>query len=118
MDNKLFVGQKLWFVPNYHYAGTPREVTIVKIGRKWAHLSGWRNERIDIETLEMDGSKYSSPGQCYLNRADYGNQVKIETAWRHLHENIGRVRCPPKGMTIERILEAQKLLGLEVKDES
>jgi len=79
--NKLVVGQKLWYVLNYQ--PTPQyQVTIEKIGRKWAQLSGCRKERVDIETLRVDGGKYNSPGQCYLTKEDYDNQIKLEDAWR------------------------------------
>ena len=46
-------GQKLWFVPNYAQGfGKEREVTVGKVGRKWADIGA---HRIDAETLRADG---------------------------------------------------------------
>ena len=36
----LVVGQKLWYVPSYGYRRDGHEVTVEKIGPRWATLSG------------------------------------------------------------------------------
>ena len=107
---ELQVGQKLWFVPSYKFP--PHEVEIKKIGRKWVHTEhGRQTLRIDAETLrphENDGS-----GQCYLSQQHYEDYLAKEKAWREFAQAIEkqRWRCP-NGVTIEKILEVRKLLGL------
>ena len=108
---QLQVGQKLWFVPSSDYK-KPCEVEIKKIGRKWAHTEQHCQVlRIDVETLrphEDDGM-----GQCYLSRDAYEAKQAIDAAWRELTKAIESQRWrSPDGVTVEKIAEARKLLGL------
>lgn len=61
---KLSEGQKLWWVPQHSLGMKGREVTVLKVGRKWAELDN--GERIDLETLISDGGRYAPNGRCYL----------------------------------------------------
>ena len=103
----LTVGQKLWCVPSQR-RGSPHEVTVEKVGRKWANI-GYR-DRIDIETLRIDGGEYSSPGTCYVSKQAYEDEIKLGQAWEAFRRSIDY--STPKGITIERIQEAQKILGI------
>jgi len=51
---KLAVGQKLWLVPTRGY-GHEREITIERVGRKWAYFD--RDRRLDPTTLKIDGGE-------------------------------------------------------------
>lgn len=106
---ELTVGQKLWFVPKYRYS--PYEVEIKKIGRKWIHTeSNSRNLRIDAETMtahDADGN-----GMCYLSREDYEARQELSMAWRNFSDDIRKTYRVPNGVTVEKIAEARKLLGL------
>ena len=110
VKTKLVVGQQLYFVPTDQRDGKPRFVTVTRIGRKWATLS--RYERVDMETLVVDGGDFMSPGQCYLSEADYLNEVAVNKAWSRLEGAIRYRFSPPAGITIEDIRQATELLRL------
>lgn len=103
---KLEVGQKLWYVPNSS-RDNQQEVTIQSIGRKWAKAGYVGN--VDINTLEVDGGKYSSPGKCYLSQKEYDNYVLIRSAWAELARKIPMYSLP-EGMTQEKIDAISKLI--------
>ena len=104
----LSVGQKLWFVPDRHF-GQPREVTVLKIGRKWAAISE-RGDRIDIETLVVDGKGYSSPGRCYRSREGYETIAAANAAWDALMRDLRNTYQRPRGLTVEDIEQARRIL--------
>ena len=107
----LQVGQKLWYVPHRHHRrGEPYEVEVTKVGRKWATVGeGWRQERIDLETMQADGKGYSSPGTCYLSREHYETEQERLAAWSQLTKALQYSRCPA-GVTTEGIKQAMQLL--------
>lgn len=110
--SELTVGQKLWLVPQRGY-GVPREVTVAKIGRKWATLDGWRESRIDKETLWMDGGVYTSPGRCYLSREEWEESQRLSGAWGVLKTLIADRWNRPDGVTIADMRAAANLLRVE-----
>lgn len=103
---KLEVGQKLWYVPS-DSRQNQTEVTIQSIGRKWAKVC--YVGRIDINTLEVDGGKFSSPGKCYISQEEYDNYVLIRSAWAELARKIPMYSLP-EGMTQEKIDLIRKLV--------
>lgn len=122
-DTKLQVGQKLWYVPfgrRYGEDGTGYEVTVEKIGRKWAEVKAeadkpysWSTERIDIETFAADGHGYDSPGTAYLSREHYEATVSLNKAWRSFYIAVDRLYRVPDGVTVEDIQQAMRILHLE-----
>lgn len=104
----LTVGQKLWCVPSQR-RGSPHEVTVEKVGRKWAYIG--YSDRIDVETLVMDGGQYSSPGTCYVSQKAYKDEIKLIQIWNAFRRLVDHHHIP-KGITVERIQEAQKILGI------
>lgn len=80
----------------------PREVTIEKVGRKWAYLLD-TDYRIDINTLRIDGGNYLSPGRCYLTLAHYENEVLQYRIWNIFRNTIHNRINPPKNLTPERM---------------
>jgi len=74
----LQVGQVLYFVPSYSY-GNSYEITVEKIGRKWATTS--HRHRIDLVTLRADGGGWDSPGRAYLSRAEHETEQARHAAW-------------------------------------
>ncbi len=103
---KFRVGQELWFVPQTW--GRPVEgsaTKITKVGRKWLELSNGR--RACVKSLE------TGYDQCYLTRADYEKERELFRAWQELDGLIER--RPPEGVTLDKINQARKLLGLEPK---
>jgi hypothetical protein len=106
---ELKVGQKLWFNSSVRYY-TSREVTVTKVGRRWAYISANRL-RIDKETLVVDGDGYSSPGRCYLSRDEHEAEVAVRAAWRDLQHKVSHCNLPP-GVTVERIMQVCEFLGI------
>lgn len=110
----LVEGQKLWFVgshPHRHNRGG-QEVTVEKVGRKWATISAGA-DRIDKTTLRADGGGYTSPGQCYLSEAEYEAEKALSVAWSEFAALMDRWRMP-SDMTLEKITKAREVLGLAV----
>jgi hypothetical protein len=113
-EMKLNVGQTLVFVPSGFRRGQPTEVTVTKIGRKWADIEGtFYTDRIEIDTLHADGGKYSSPGRCYLSREEYETEKATGDAWWAFSRTIDGEHSAPEGVTAETIQNVVKQLGLE-----
>lgn len=119
---KLTVGQKLWGIHRYdsRHPWQEAEVTVAKIGRRWATLSSangfFRGERIDMndDRLPLDGKDHTSLGRCFLSREHRIQDEAAEMAWRGLFYAITNRRWDhPAAVTAERIQEARRLLGLE-----
>jgi hypothetical protein len=108
----LTIGQKLWFVPDRR-SGMAREVTVSKIGRKWASLDTWGDLRIDVSTLQADGRGYSSPGRCYFSHAAWEAEVALDAAWTALWRDMHDTYRRRDGVTVENIQAARKLLNLD-----
>lgn len=105
------VGQGLYFEWGRYSSrnGRGEAVTITRVGRKWLELSN--GHRVDKVRLVADGRGYASPGTAYLSREEREAQVRLQDAWRSLRAGMGS--APGDGVTIERIAEAARLLGLE-----
>ena len=103
----LQVGQKLWWVPSARYGMSEQEVTVEKIGRKWATLSGGRY-RIDIKTLRADGSNYCSPGTCYIDKEAFLIERETRLLWCKLRTSL--TLQLPAGVTVSDIQQAMQLL--------
>lgn len=113
----LEVGQKLWYVRT-SYGTLPiegREVTITKIGHKWAALDRGTH-RIDIKTLWVDGAGFASPGRCWLNREAWEANERILNAWNALRRAIEARRSPPEAVTLDQIQHAATMLHVKLPD--
>jgi hypothetical protein len=112
----LTVGQKLIFVPGERRRGVgPVEVTVERVGRKWAAISN--GYRIGVDDLVADGGQYSCPGRCYLSREEYDAKARAEAAWRALARAIDQRWNPPEGVGAAEIEAAAKMLGLTLDAE-
>lgn len=108
--NDLQVGQTLYFVGRDRYHGPARDVTVTKIGRKWASLDN--GYRISLESLYADGGQYASPGRCWPNREAYEAALYRAHKWSALRKWLDHKYSPPEGVTVEQMQQAAKLLGL------
>lgn len=108
---KVEVGQKLWLVPD-HRRAMGREVTVTKIGRKWASLSGnW--DRFDMASGYLDGG-YSSPGRVYRNQEEHEAMIRRDTLAASLISRL-YLRNLPIEVTEADIRQAAALLRLEIE---
>lgn len=112
--HNLKAGQKLWYVPNDGRFESAREYTVKQVGRLFAELSDSRR-RIRLDNLEVYVPNYSSPGRCYLNQEEYVAEVALGRTWRSFKMRIDGHHHAPKGMTLERIAQAQALLFEDAK---
>lgn len=102
----LKIGDRLWYVPG-NRNGSPRHVTVLSVGRKWADIGG--GTRISIETLKADGGKYTSPGTCYPSKEEYEAEQALDRAWRRF-ENMVRYSSCPAGIRMSQIENAARAL--------
>ena len=106
--HNLQVGQKLYF-PGSKFA-RERELTITWIGRIWATTERDR-ERLNLETLYIDGGAYSSPGRVWLSKAEWDAYANVQLAWNNLHARLRQqgYHCP-EGMTLQAIDQIERLI--------
>ena len=96
-------GDTLYVVRNRREA---RNIRVGKVGRKWITLD--IGDRVDLETLAIDGGDYTSPGQCYLSLEHYKHEQRRAVAWRDLCNCVNRFDRPPSRLTTEAI---ERVLG-------
>lgn len=108
--HNLVAGQELYFVPGIRRTAAPYTVTVKSVGRKWAKLEGYLG-RISLETLEVDGGDYSSPGKCWVSAALYEKTAARRKAWDALRAHIREAYSPPENITTRQIDEVLRLLG-------
>jgi hypothetical protein len=107
----LTVGQVLWFVPS-HIRDKPEAVTVLKIGRKWAHIG--KHGRVNRETLFVDGGTFASPGRCWLSKEAWEAEVRRQEAWQRLRKDIDRQWQAPDGLSLEQIEQAIEILSSRI----
>lgn len=115
--HNLQVGQKLYFVHADPRRGTEgEEMTVTKIGRKWAdtaHARGYAWHKINMETLSADGGQYSPPGRAYLSKTDHEEETRLQDAWR-VFQGLVPYQVPA-GMTLDRIKELIVEFGIKLR---
>ena len=100
------VGWKLWYVPIRRH-GEPCEVTVTKIGRKWAELDN--HHRLNMETMMVMRGDYHC-GDCHASQAEWEAQQERHKIWRVFRDNIDY--APPGDVTTDAIRQAAALLGI------
>lgn len=114
MAEKLTVGQKLWYVPSdSRYVRQACDVTVEKVGRKWANISHGR--RIDLDDWCVDGGGYASPGRCYASKEAWKAERERRKAWDDLRTGFG-YQSVPDHITTAAIRQAAALLGIQLPD--
>ena len=111
---KLEVGMTVFMVVNRNRVLTC-EVTISKVGRKFAELDYGRNYRILIADWSIDGGDYMSPGRCYPSEAEYLAEIKLTQDWGKFKNAVrGIFRVEQTSITVEAIAVAAKALGIDI----
>jgi len=113
MAEKLVVGQMLWLVPPDRQQ-SPGWVTVEKIGRKWAFVSGRR--KVDALTLESErtGFGHDTHGTFYLTQEEWREEERRRKMWRTIRGNIDL--SPPDDISTDAIRQAAALLGITLPD--
>lgn len=109
---KLEPGQTLWFVPERHY-GKQHEVTVGKVGRKWAYVEKSRYDRIDVKTLSMYSGD-SHTGKCYPSQADWETHRATQEIWTRFWTKVRDTWRVPTGVDTEKVRQAAEILGIEL----
>ena len=76
-----------------------RSVTVVKIGRQYAHLSE-REFKIDLSTNRLVSSSYD---KLYLTKEDYERKVEKRIKWGLIKQEISGIYECPEHLTIENL---------------
>lgn len=89
------------------------DVTVKKVGRKWAVIDDG-DLRVDMETGAIEGTYPQA--YVYASRDVYEAKHALREAWADLRLDWHRAPySAPAGVTVERINEARRLLGMERK---
>lgn len=114
------VGQKLWYVEWQGQRFKPesergREITITKVGRKWAEST--HAPRIDKKTMRADGRGYTSPGKAYESRDDYLQSIRLSDMWSKLYRAVREMHSRPEWAGEVEIAEIARRLRIEIRTE-
>lgn len=110
--HNIVVGQELWFVPTrYGNEKIERTLTVTKVGRVWAEVTGgYVGWRFDLETLQIDGKDYTSPGTVYLDRAVWDLKKKRSQLWSAIRNHVSNNNTVPSHVTVENLEEFLRLI--------
>lgn len=107
----LTIGQKLY--DKDPYRSSYNEYTVEKIGRKWAQLD--RGARCTVDTLHLDCGDYGTR-KLYPSIEEHQVALRLDAAWRDLERDL-RYAKRPNGLTVEKINDIRRELGLKVLGE-
>ena len=107
------VGDQLWLVPFRNFQGTPRFVTVEKIGRVWGYFE--TDSRFLLETLGISGFQGVT---LHRSREVYEAKVRTNKAWNRLRTLIDRKYEAPPNVTRSEINQAAELLGFTITPEA
>lgn len=111
----LTPGMKLFYVSGRSHIGS-HEVTVERVGRKWAYLAGpygLRDDfRIDIDTLQIDRRGPFSLGRVYASREEWEAINARRKMWERFRGNVPF--HPPTGVGTDDIRKAAALLGIDL----
>lgn len=113
-----------------HVGRSPRcdWVVVVRVGRKWAEIvredlvkrfpdrADWRTDRFEIETMNLDGGRFTSPGRVYRTEEEYRDRLLRDRLWTDFRRQVVHIYTP-RDLTAINILKAADALGLRLKEE-
>lgn len=109
--NKLKVGQTVWLVKKNQPNITPQERTISKIGRKYFELSGERDTRFFIETLEIDNGHYGSNATVYLSLQDIEDEREYLAITRRLSGMFNYMTWRHGRLTLAQLRQIEAIIN-------
>ena len=109
--SRFSVGQTLWFVPSQSYLGSPREVHVSAVGRKWIGLN--IGKRIDPQTMLVDSEGGFGRGYCWFKKEDWEESQAIARAWLDISKFVrDRPENPDCGYTLDQLAAIRSALGM------
>lgn len=111
----LYVGQKLWYVPNDQRWQNPCEVQVISVGRAYARVGGsGLVSRIELIWLrDASDPNFMFRGVCWLSQKAYEESKATDEAFHRLRAKLCQVG-PAKDVTVGDIHAAAKLLRIEI----
>lgn len=68
---------------------------------------------VALDSLQVDGGEYGSRGTLYASFDEWNDNVKLSDEWRSFAKLVHDAGWrPPAGITLEKIREARRLLGV------
>jgi hypothetical protein len=111
ISNKFAVGQVLYYIKYAHNRNSVPEgfpITITKVGNRWLSTDNhWI--RIDKNTLQADGGKYSSPGKAWLSEEEYITHYTRNKLWMEIFRSV-RANDMPSKITVSELETILNLL--------
>jgi len=112
------VGKKVWYVPNgygHDARNGGRELTVTKVGRKYAELTGeytYHTCKVELGKVDVESERkgYSSPGRLYASKEEHEVQVQLDKEWSDFQMRLSHIR--PTNMTLEAVRKIRELCGL------
>lgn len=92
------VGQELYLVWGHSHRPASL-VSVVKVGKKWVHLSN--GSRMSRESMALDGGANTSPGKCYFSESEYLNEVNLNATWGEIWKKMNNCYKRPSSLTEE-----------------
>lgn len=110
-------GDKLYRIPTMRHGGNEREVTVTKVGRKWASLNNGERCLVDGEPFGChpeDGGEYTSRADYWPSREAYQAVRDLKQAWERFRQLVDSYpNRPPEGITVENIRYVRRMLFRE-----
>jgi hypothetical protein len=106
--------QKVWFEASLQRDN--RELTVATVGRRWITFVEDPSMHADRDTdvVYDRADRTSRRGKLWVSEGLFSSIKKLEAQWMDFCSTLGTLKYrPPRGMTLERIVEARKVLGME-----
>jgi len=112
-DSQLAVGQTLCFVPSQSSDRQPRDVSLSRVGCKFAYSPQLAGLQISLETLKVSDKQGRVYGRCWLSRELHEEDRIRQQTWRRFQYAIAYMYSAPQTLSTEMI--QQWLSQLEVR---
>lgn len=107
------VGNTAYFVSTHRHPVQKFDVTITKVGRRWAYMKGG-GLQIVVDMSTGNAKPGFIEGTLYESKAVYESEVELRKTWWALRKLMSDAYSAPLGVTTEKIHEAARLLGLKL----
>lgn len=114
---ELKKGMRVWFASNGSRLHPNRRLTIKTVGRRWVTFEETEYSHADKTTGRVyersTGSQYPQ-GDLWESEKAWKSNVTLASQWETFCSTLGCTKHKlPEGMTLERIVRARAVLGME-----
>jgi hypothetical protein len=123
--NGFKVGQKVWYCPKWGYstAGSGKEMTVVKVGRKIVTIDdggSWSERQFDSERPNGSQEGYlardkrgNGVGMVYFDQQNYIYCSRRKAMWEKLVRALAHCPYPPQDLTLLGLKSILTTLGMD-----